>query len=476
MLASQVLLLLFVSEWLRGQYREQERILNNDLQSIFAQTEQRISDSLLDQTVAIILKTPNGSMTGSMEIHLAEDTDSSLAQIRDSVVKQFHISSSEPVDSIIKPGPDRPGHFERVIIKSVRNTDSNLPYDMKKVLRIALMQTANARGMSEKLLTSSIDNRLQLKEFSKDLLKRKYPFTTHYDTGTYKSDKHFSFRSNTPNALPIRVSGYQNYLFKTILPQSAFSLLLLLLTAAAFWLAYRNMKRQAQFSEQKDSMMNNISHELKTPVATTKVVLEALNSFNVIDDPARTKRYLQVAEWEMERLENMIDRVMNIMQSESGNISLNKADLNFADVLNRVIKTLQPILTEKNIALQEENIDAQLQISADKVHLAGAIYNILDNAIKYGGNLIKVSLEARNQMAVLAICDNGPGIPAAYHKKIFESFFRMPTGDIHNVKGHGLGLSYSKYIIEQHGGSIGLENNDEPGATFVISLPLKRQQ
>ncbi len=473
MLASQVLLILFVSEWLRVQYREQERILNNDLQHIFAQTEQRISDSLLDQTVAIILKTPNMKVSGGMEIHVASNVDDVPIDIKDSLVKRFHITSSVR-DSTIKFKSDKPGHFEQVIINNIAQKDSNLPDDMKKVLRIALLQTANAKGVSEKLLTSSLDNRLLISEFSKDLVRKKYPFTAQRDTGIYKPDKYFSYKADTENALPIKSSGYRSYLFKAILPQSAFSLLLLLLTAAAFWLAYRNMKRQALFSEQKDSMMNNISHELKTPVATTKVVLEALNSFNVIEDPDRTKRYLQVAEWEMERLENMIDRVMNIMQTESGNLSLNKTEINVADVLSRVIKTLQPSLSEKNIVLQEENIDTQLEVSADKIHLTGAIYNILDNAIKYGGNLIKVSLAEGDQEVILTISDNGPGIPAAYHKKIFESFFRMPTGDVHTVKGHGLGLSYSRYIIEQHGGRIDLRDGDGPsGAKFVISLPLK---
>lgn len=471
MLASQVLLLLFISEWIRVQYHEQERRLNNDLQSIFLHTEERLADSLLDQTVSIILKTQGNKTMKGMEVHVAGNAHEPTAHIKDSVVKNFQLSTTfEIPDSTISAHPPSPGQkIEHIVIKNAPR-EEHLPEDMKKVLRVALLQTANTHGLPESVFTTSVNNKLLVKEFAKDLLKKAYAFKVHEDSVTLKPGNLFSYSQDAPKALPIKVSGYSGYLFKAILPQVIFSILLLLLTCIAFWLAYKNMKRQAIFREQKDSLISNISHELKTPVATTKVALEALNSFNAIDDPVRTRKYLQVAEWEMKRLENMIDRVMNIMQTETANLILHKESVNLAELLSEMTNTIQPILAQKNIVLKQ-TMDEHLLVSADKTHITGAIYNIMDNAIKYGGDRIEIKLASKGGQAVLEIRDNGPGISSGYHKKVFEHFFRVPSGNKHDVKGHGLGLSYALQIIEAHGGSIKLESSPGNGATFTIVLP-----
>lgn len=473
MLVSQVLLLLFVSEWIRVQYHEQERRLNNDLQNIFARTEERLSDSLLDHTVSIILKTPGNISMRGMEVHVSGNADEPLENIKDSVIKTFRFSTSiDTADSSIVPRPSKQ-KIEQIVVKNSPK-EEHLPENMKRVLRVALLQTANARGVPENILTTSLNNKLLKEEFSKDLLKKAYTLKVYEDSTTKASGKLFFYKANTPDALPIKVSGYSGYLFKAILPQVIFSILLLLLTGVAFWLAYKNMRQQAIFSEQKDSLISNISHELKTPVATTKVALEALNSFNAIDDPVRTRKYLQVAEWEMKRLENMIDKIMNIMQTETAKLILHKESVILFDLLAEITTTMQPILSQKNIILDKEGVDDHVLVSADKTHMTGALYNIMDNAIKYGGDHIELKLAAKGDQAVLKIRDNGQGIPPGYHKKVFEHFFRVPSGNKHDVKGHGLGLSYARQIIEAHGGHIQLESSPGNGATFIIVFPQSR--
>lgn len=471
MLFSQALLLLFVTQWIRAQYREQERRLNNDLQNIFTHTGQRLSDSLLDQTVSIILRTPGDRKVHGMEFQVSGSVTGAPEDIKDSAVMHFQLSPNEVKDSNISMHPQSPelktGH---IMVKRFPKEEI-IPDNMKKVFRVALLQTANAHGVPENIFATAVDSKLFSKEFAIDLAKKKYPFPVYIDSTAYTPGKFFSYRPDMPKAMPIAVSGYGMYLFNAILPQAAFSLLLLLLTAAAFWLAYRNMKQQAVFSMQKDSMISNISHELKTPVATTRVALEALSSFNAIDDPVRTRKYLQVAEWEMKRLENMIDKVMNIMQTEAGNIMLQKESADIIGILKDITGILEPVLSDRNIMLKEKRTGEDFFAIVDKTHLTGALYNILDNAMKYGGDTISIDINAGREAIHIGISDNGPGIAQAYHKKIFDHFFRIPSGDQHNVKGHGLGLSYARHIIEAHGGTLSLDSREGAGATFLISLP-----
>lgn len=472
MLASQVVLLLFISEWIRVQYRDEERRLNDDLKNIFVNTEERLSDSLLNQTVAVILKSPGRQTIPGMEVKVTAGTNEPLKNINDSIVKTIVFptvgDSVREINTHVKPFSGQKN--EQVIIRNLPK-ETQLPENMKKVLRVALVQTANAQGVSEHVFTSSINDDLMIKEYSNALEKKKYSFKTQKDTLPQEHGTLFSYRQNAPEGLAVKVSGYEGHLFKSITPQIIFSLLLLLLTGIAFGLAYRNMKKQALFSEQKDSMISNISHELKTPVATTKVALEALSSFNGIDDPIRTRKYLQVAEWEINRLENMIERVMNIMQTETANIILHKESVNLWELLSEITNALKSVISEKSVTLDMEQIDKHLLVVADKIHLTGTIYNILDNAIKYGGNAIEIKLLTKGDEAVLEIKDNGPGISPSYHKKVFEHFFRVPSGNKHDVKGHGLGLSYARQIIEAHDGKIRLESAPGKGATFIITLP-----
>jgi signal transduction histidine kinase len=173
----------------------------------------------------------------------------------------------------------------------------------------------------------------------------------------------------------------------------------------------------------------------------------------------------------MKRLENMIDKIMNIMQTETANLILHKESVILSDLLAEITTTIQPILAQRNIVLDKEAVDDHVLVSADKTHMTGAIYNIMDNAIKYGGDHIEIKLAAKGDQAVLEIRDNGQGISSGYHKKVFEHFFRVPSGNKHDVKGHGLGLSYARQIIEAHGGNIRLESSAGNGAAFIIVLP-----
>jgi signal transduction histidine kinase len=469
MLAGEIMLLLFLAQWLHSQYQVQEKRLHQDIKSLFINTEDKLTDSLLNQTIAIVLNNPD---QGPRKVQVRITSSPSDTLFKDSFQK--FLPDQSPHDIAMKglrPGDTMRTTIKQMVIRSQSDKEP-LPEDLKKVLRLAIVQTANAKDLYAHGFPASADSTTLFKTFQKELQKKQSGFVAHWDTTQLQdTGKLFRFWYRNMPESAVSVSGYRTYLLRSILPQIGFSLVLLLLIGLAFWLAYRIMKHQALFNRQKDSFISNISHELKTPVATTKVAIEALTTYNGLDNPERTKKYLNLASWEMDRLSNMIDRIMNIIQTENGSLALDKKKVNLTELVNDLILTQQPILTDKGITVTWDT-NNDIIIPADKMHLQGVLYNLLDNAMKYGGNLIHIGIKTQGDHAVVTVADNGPGIPSEYRKKIFENFFRIPSDNRHDVKGHGLGLSYARDIITAHNGTLELANITGNGAEFIITLPI----
>lgn len=475
MLAGEVMLLLFLAQWLQAQYQAQEKRLHQDIRTLFVRTEEKLRDSLLNQTIAVVLNSRDKAAPHKVQVHIATS---------------FKVDTSLQKDFLSKPFPEEtPGNVtlqelgeedtmrinvKRMMVRTHTGKEQ-LPEDVQKIFRMAIEQTANSKDLYTRGFSLSVNHATLLNTFRKELQKKQSDFVARWDTASPQdTERLFRYRHRYGNdpAAAVTVSGYRPYLLRSILPQAGFSLVLLLLIGLAFWLAYRVMRQQALFNLQKDSFISNISHELKTPVATTKVAIEALTTYKGIEDPERTKKYLHLASWEMDRLSNMIDRIMNIIQTENGNLVLEKQPVDLTALLQELIHARQPILKEKNIEVVWDNANDPVVLPADKTHLQGVCYNLLDNAVKYGGNLIRIGVKNLDDKVRITIADNGPGIAPEYRKKVFENFFRVPSHNRHDVKGHGLGLSYARDIITAHQGTIDLEGTPGGGATFIITLPL----
>jgi signal transduction histidine kinase len=351
-----------------------------------------------------------------------------------------------------------------------RGNDSNTIF-MQKALRSVVNRTLESQDQLYKQFMNAVDSAQFERAFDQALLQK----NTHFKTVKIKQpgrDSIFVYAAPAVSTSYIKLDGYKPYLFKQILPQIGFSLFLLLLSGLTFLLAYRNMWRQHRFGKQKDNFISNISHELKTPVATTKVALEALSNYDALEDPKRSKQYLQMANAEMERLEQLVNSVLNTVQTEHGALKLEQESLNPVALLEEITGVLLPVMEEKSVRFSLTAPQENITIKADKMHLRGAFYNLLDNAIKYGGEVLKADISIFENMLQVSIWDNGTGIPEVYHESIFEKFFRIPHGNKHDVKGHGLGLSYARYIIAAHGGTIRLHSVPGQGTTFIVSLPL----
>ncbi|WP_198666870.1 sensor histidine kinase [Taibaiella helva] len=485
MLAGALLLLLFLGEWLRTQYNSQQRRLDQEVKMTFALAEAKMNDSLFKHTLSFIINADDSARSNT-HMRMIMSSPASPAGAADSAplyttirithdVQTTQTNGKLPAPADIRPKNNRMGMSglprtvseRHISLPDVPGTRAEREV-MGQLIRMALTQKFNATTIKTRA-----DSAFWLRTFQEALNEKQRGLLVHWDTALAASAQFFHYGPADSLEVPFMVTGYKPVLIKSIAPQAAFSLLLLVLICAAFALAYRTMQRQAQFNRQKDSFIGNISHELKTPVATTRVALEALTTYQGMEDPERARKYLNVAHWEMNRLSILIDRIMNAIQAQHGKIQLVQEALQPALLVEELVQTLQPVFAEKKVAVSWEAGNSEVRVMADKVHLQGAIYNLIDNALKYGGDRIQLRQTVHGDRLQLSVADNGPGIPAAYRHKVFESFFRVPTGNQHNVKGHGLGLSYAYDIIAAHQGSLSLESPAGGGVVFLITLPIQ---
>lgn len=267
------------------------------------------------------------------------------------------------------------------------------------------------------------------------------------------------------------------YLFGKILPPLIFSLFLAGVTILTFVILYRNLLAQRRLAEMKNDLISNISHELKTPIATVGVAVEALRNFHAIDDPQKTQEYLNISSYELQRLSLMVDKVLRLSLFERERMTLNKEPFDLKKLIEDVLSTMRPQFERLGADTQFESSGEDFTIWADNLHITSVLYNLIDNALKYSYDkpIIRLSLSHRKDVFELRIRDNGIGIPKEYKSRVFEKFFRVPTGNRHTVKGYGLGLSYVAEIVRRHMGFITVESELGWGSTFIIQIPVKEK-
>ncbi|MBI1781786.1 MAG: HAMP domain-containing histidine kinase [Sphingobacteriales bacterium] len=263
------------------------------------------------------------------------------------------------------------------------------------------------------------------------------------------------------------------YLLKKILSPFLFSIFLVAVTIFSFLILYRNLNRQLRLTEIKNEFISNITHELKTPISTVSVAIEAMKNFNALQNPERTKEYLDIANNELQRLGLLVDKVLKLSMFEKQQVELKKERFDIKQLAEEVTGSMK-IQFEKyhaDVKLVTEGND--FSIMADRLHIPSVIYNLLDNALKYSRQnpVIEIGLSEKEGNIILNVKDNGVGIPAAYKERVFDKFFRVPSGDRHNVKGYGLGLSYVAHIVQQHEGTINVWSEEGKGTQFTIQLP-----
>lgn len=253
----------------------------------------------------------------------------------------------------------------------------------------------------------------------------------------------------------------------------SFSSVVLLVVIVFFAYTLFVILKQKRLSEIQKDFINNMTHEFKTPIATIALSTEVLKSPDIIRQPERLLSYATIIENENKRLKQHVERVLQMAKLDKESIELKKEPVNLHDVVQEVTRGMSNAIAEKKIELDLDLQAAEPVIEADKLHTTNVVYNLLDNAIKYSGENPKIwiSVKQAEKHIVLEVKDNGIGVKEDDQKKIFDKFFRVPTGNVHNVKGFGLGLNYVRQIVDAHRGRITLKSHLGEGCTFRIYFP-----
>ncbi|HRO44191.1 MAG TPA: HAMP domain-containing sensor histidine kinase [Flavipsychrobacter sp.] len=252
------------------------------------------------------------------------------------------------------------------------------------------------------------------------------------------------------------------------------SIIFTIIIISAFALTVRQMFTQKKLSEIKSDFINNMTHELKTPLATISLAIDALTNEKVIHDTEKIRYYCSMIKDENKRMNKQVEKILQAARIERQEIKLNLQTLNGHDIIHKVADNLSLQIQERNGTLTLKLAAQRHLIKADDVHFSNIVFNLLDNAIKYSKDQPSIEVETLNQSGMLAIRvrDNGIGMNKETQARIFEKFYRAHTGNLHDVKGFGLGLSYVKAMAEAHGGKVKVDSAIGKGSTFTVFFPL----
>ncbi len=280
--------------------------------------------------------------------------------------------------------------------------------------------------------------------------------------------------------LVVIVPDVKDIVYRDLRPRIAISIIFTLVIFAAFFLTVRTMLRQKKLSEIKNDFINNMTHEFKTPISTISLAVDAIRNEKVQSDPKKLIYFSSIIKEENQRMNRQVETILKSALMDRQEVQLNVKPLHVHQIIQDVADNFILRLQEKQGTL-ETSLNAENDlIEGDEVHISNLVNNLLDNAVKYSKEnvppRIHLSTSSNQKRLIIRLEDNGIGMTRETVKRIFEKFYRAHTGNIHNVKGFGLGLSYVKTVIEAHEGVIKVESTLGKGSCFNMELPLKKDQ
>lgn len=477
--SSIVLLTMFLAYWNYNNFQIQKDQLQQSLDSQLQLAYTEIMDSVIIEEIIVMAKI-NG-----IDVDLKNNSmvvgDATFEATSDSFHQQLKVVN-------LKERPDYRDSFtiitydddlkKRANLKMKKDSLQMMQFnvDPEQITPNEIEQADHISLMIESMFTAKDDHKPEITNLFKDKLKSlNYPSEFAADTLSnnntmlveYKGDREFD------TTVSLQITNHFSYLLKAILPSILFSIVLLGLVLIAFWSLLSNWAKQQKLIDIKNEFVSNMTHELKTPISTVSVALEAIAGFDLQEEEEKTKEYVDISRHELNRLSLLVDKVLKMAAFDSTKNEMKMTSINLDQNISKIIRSMKLQVDEKSATINYTNTSHNTEITGDEVHISNVIYNILDNALKYSNSepKIDIALEDNKNSIQINIKDNGKGIPTEYLEKIFDRFFRIPTSDRHNVKGHGLGLSYVKDVITKHGGEIMALNNTDQGTTFSISLP-----
>ncbi|WP_445956088.1 sensor histidine kinase [Yeosuana sp.] len=339
--------------------------------------------------------------------------------------------------------------------------------------RVSKEQISNL--LTKKLKEDNININYEFAIYSNDLATKVHSDNFEIDLASTFSVPIFYDENNQSNyKLLVNFPDDNKFILSSIMGMILLSIIFTSIIIIAYSSALYQLVKQRKISQIKTDFINNMTHEFKTPIATINLALDAIKNPKIIDDKEKVIRYLNMIKEENKRMHAQVENVLRISKLEKNEMNISKDRVDLHDLIEDAITHVQLIVEDRNGFIKTFFEAKKSSILANETHFANVIVNILDNAIKYSPEAPKIEVYTENvgNNIYLKIKDRGSGMSKAAQKRVFEKFYREQTGNIHNVKGHGLGLAYVKQIVDDHQGHIMVESEKDKGSTFTIKLPL----
>jgi two-component system phosphate regulon sensor histidine kinase PhoR len=342
-------------------------------------------------------------------------------------------------------------------------------------------------------ITERISNRELNETLREELIKRNV--TIDYKYGVYNNDGlatplksgYYTVNTSGNQGYPLLKNGAGNFykLYITFPTRNKLilsgisnvlllSLFFIFIIIIVFSSSLYQLMRQKKISEIKTDFINNMTHEFKTPIATINLALDSIKNPKIINDSDKVLRYVQMIRDENKRMHSQVENVLRISRLQKNQIEMNKEIVDGHDIIEDAITHISLLIQDRNGTINTSFKAITAETSGNQFHLTNVVVNILENALKYseGAPKIDIYTESNNKFFIFTIKDEGIGMSKSVQKNVFQKFYREERGNIHNVKGHGLGLAYVKEIVEKHHGTVFVESEKGKGSIFTIKLPI----
>nr|WP_315030476.1 HAMP domain-containing sensor histidine kinase [uncultured Chryseobacterium sp.] len=487
--------------WLKGYYGALEQDFQNKVYSVLESTSKSIeeieADKYLNQDYKnfrnnIIANSKEPSLTTIQQVedsgtqrqiiyskNIISKTQLPISQKGDSV-KLTTLYTDEAAYKIKKDTTNR-----ELLTADINQDIETGDYSMKEFVKVYGNNLPITKRVDASVLDSVITKELKIRgitaKFGYGVVDKNNKLTSIVNKA-YKEKKEsntysyplFTDKKNTLYTLALVFPKKEYSLAMNNWPMLLGTFLSLLTILGIYIISINYMMKQKKLAEVKTDFINNMSHEFKTPLATISVATDSLANDKIATNPDKVKYYSELIKQENLRMKKQVENVLNMSKLERNEVELFLKEANVRELIKRTTESFNLIVQQRNGSLTQQFNATHYNFKIDEFHISNMLVNLLDNANKYSPETPEIHIETRNEgdWYVIEISDKGMGMETQNKTKIFEKFFREETGNIHNVKGQGLGLSYVKKIVELHKGQIIVDSNKGKGSTFTIKLPM----
>ncbi|MDR2234552.1 MAG: HAMP domain-containing histidine kinase [Chryseobacterium sp.] len=488
--------------WLKGYYNALEQDFSNKVYAALESTSKNIEEIEVDQ----YLNKDNNNFRNDILASKDQPSLTTIQQVEDSgtqrqiiysknIIAKTQLPISKKGDSVnlttlytdeaaYKVKKDTSNR--ELLTTDINNDIESGDYSIKNFVRIVGTNLPISKRVDSKVLDSVVAKELRMKgitaKFGYGVIDKNNKLTSvvnkaykeKKDSNTYSYPLFTDNKNTTLYSLALVFPKKEYSLAMNNWPMLLGTFLSLLTILGIYIISINYMMRQKKLAEVKTDFINNMSHEFKTPLATISVATDSLANDKIATNPDKVKYYSELIKQENLRMKKQVENVLNMSKLERNEVELFLKETNVRELIRKTTESFNLIVQQRNGSLTQEFNATNYTFKIDEFHISNMLVNLLDNANKYSPEAPEIHVKTRNEgpLYVIEISDKGMGMETQNKTKIFEKFFREETGNIHNVKGQGLGLSYVKKIVELHKGQIIVDSHKGKGSTFVIKLPM----